>query len=355
MRLVYRLCRILRCCLNAIDSSSHKRVQDPGANALRCVPVVVRIQGQDRQSNCDDHESLFRRAFQLSRFIPYGLGWIPDLPDPRDFTCKHAAVETLFSKLPKVSAARLVRRVDLRCDADGDYFMSVEDQGTLNSSTVFAVLSLVEYFERRACGSTFEGSKRFLNKVARNTWGKVGAVRGDTGLDLRTAFKTLCSFGVPSQEMWPYDVERFDEEPTQFVYSASRSPEGIRYVRLDERNAGGLETWEIVISLLTAGFPVAFGVIIPTSLTASAIIPYRPQLDRIRGGQALVAVGFELNRFGRGKHALLVRSSWGRQWGDNGNGWLPADYVCSQLARDFWTVISERWLDACELACPSVF
>ena len=72
------------------------------------------------------------------------------------------------------------------------------------------------------------------------------------------------------------------------------------------------------------------------------------------GGQAAVAVGYKSNHFGRGRHALLIRSSWGSQWGDNGYGRLPCAYVQNQLARDFWTFVSEDWLDPDEFSRPTV-
>ena len=40
--------------------------------------------------------------------------------------------------------------------------------------------------------------------------------------------------------------------------------------------------------------------------------------------------------------------------GNNGNGWLPTPFLRSQLAKDFWTLVSEQWLDAGELFQPSV-
>lgn len=295
----------------------------------------------------------------MSRFIPQGMGWIPDLPDPRDYVYRHEAILPLLERLKRSRRKKLPDEVDLRSDDEGEYFTPPEDQGPLNCSAAFAVLSLVEYFERRVRGRTFEGSKLFLYKVTRNRLQKrlrVGESfrnshsAGDTGADLRTTLKVLVQFGVPPEEHWPYDVAKFDEEPSQFLYSLATPLAGVRYFRLDERNCDGSATWEAVKSFLAAGFPIAFGFPIPASLTAHADIPYRPSLDRIRGGQVAVALGYKKHHFGRRQHALLIRSSWGSQWGDNGNGWLPVSFVRNQLARDFWTLVSGDWLDSGELS-----
>lgn len=290
----------------------------------------------------------------MSKFLPRGMGWIPDLPDPRDYTFHHQAVRPLLDRLHRRPSNNTFDAVDLRRDDDGEYFMPPEDQGPLNCSAAFAVLSLVEYFERRTLGRTFEGSTRFLYKVTRNLLKKGRPMTGDTGADLRTTLKVLTSVGVPTEEYWPYDVERFDEEPTKFMYSIARPLSGVHYFRLDQPNCDGSATWDLVTSFLAAGFPIAFGFSVPAALSTDAIVPYRGDLDSVRGGQAAVAIGYRHNHSGPGHHALMFRSSWGCQWGDCGNGWLPMAFVYRQLARDFWTLVSNDWLEAGELTKPTV-
>ena len=278
------------------------------------------------------------------------MGWIPDLPDIRDYTYRHQAVLSLLRKLRLPARKKLPDEVDLRSDGDGEYFSPAEDQGPLNCSAAFAVLSLVEYFERRIYGRTFEASRLFLYKVARNHRHKQSCVSGDTGADLRTTLKVLVNFGVPPEEHWPYVISKFDEEPSPFLYRLARPLVGVRYFRLDEPNRDGTATWETVQSFLATGFPIAFGFPVPTSLTSDANIPFRPEFDSLRGGQAALAVGYRQHHFGRNQHALLVRNSWGSQWGAKGYGWLPAAYLRHQLARDYWTIASADWTPSVELS-----
>ena len=270
------------------------------------------------------------------------MGWIPDLPDARDYTCRHPAVLPLLQGLKQSRRKKLPDEVDLRQDDEGEYFTSPADQGPLNCSSACAVLSLVEYYERRVHGRTFEGSRLFLYKVTRNLMYPNRRVSGDTGADLRTTLKALARFGVPPEEYWPYDVSRFDEEPSAFLYGLAQPPPGLRYFRLDEPNRDGAATWDAVTSFLAAGFPLAFGFPVPSSLTTDPNIPYRGPLDHPRGGQAAVAVGYRLHHYGRNQPALLIRTSWGSQWGDNGNGWLPIVFLRNKLARDFWTFESDK-------------
>ena len=290
-----------------------------------------------------------RVELAMPKFVPRGLGWQPDLPDSRDYTFRHPEIRAMLQRLKRSQREDLPVEVDLRRDSEGEYFTETEDQGPLNSSTAFAVLSIVEYFERRIHGRTFEGSELFLYKVTRNRIARGKPVLGDTGADVRTTLKVLTQFGVPSDEYWPYDINNFDEEPSAFLYGLAKPFSHLSYFRLDEPNASGEITWVTLKSFLAAGFPIVFGFPVPSSLTADPNIPYRPDFDGIRGGQAVVAVGYRTNHFGRGQDAILIRSSWGSQWGDNGNGWLPVTYVHKKLAEDFWTLLSAECLDTDEL------
>ena len=80
----------------------------------------------------------------------------------------------------------------------------------------------------------------------------------------------------------------------------------------------------------------------------------RPTFDAPHGGQAVVAVGYDDTHLSTSRGALLIRSSWGRGWGDEGYGWLPYAYVEEQLAVDFWTVIRADWLASEEFTKPNL-
>lgn len=294
----------------------------------------------------------------VSKFIPQGMGWIPDLPDPRDYTYRHPEILPLLRQLKPPNRQQLADELDLRKGEAGELFLTeVDDQGPLNSSAAFATLSLVEYFERRMYGRTFEGSRRFLYKVARNLRIKSSRITGDTGTDLRTTLKAIRQFGIPDEAYCPYDIDQFDHEPGPFAYQVARSLRHYRYFRIESdwgAEQDSSSRWEVITSFLSAGFPMVFGFSVPSSLSTAADITFRPELDAIGGGQCALAVGYKLNYYGRSQHALLIRSSWGTSWGTDGYGWLPHSYVQHQLAADFWTMLQEDWINAGELSCPSV-
>jgi C1A family cysteine protease len=276
------------------------------------------------------------------------FGWQLDLPDHRDFALSAAPVAALLRKLklkPRKSRP-LPEAVDWR-----EYCGPVEDQQGLGTSSAHACAALIQQFERRASGRFIRPSRLFIDYTARRLAGDASGAP----VSLRTVFKAVSRCGVPPERHWPFDATHASREPDAFAYGFQREFRALRYLRLDSRGSQERATLDVVRSFLAAGFFVAFGFSVSTAVTVEPEIPFPTAADSILGGQAVTAVGYDDKaRIRSDKGAILVRNSWGRDWGDRGFGWLPYAFVRERLACDFWTLFGPRWLRSGEFDLPAM-
>jgi len=280
---------------------------------------------------------------------PVGTGWLPPVPDLRDYTEDHEKIKPMRQKLKiKSGNVKMPESVDLK-----EWCSPVENQLTLGSCTAQAGIGIVEYFERRAYGKHIEGSRLFLYKTTRNLMKE----KGDTGAWLRNVMGALVLCGVPDEKYWPYKVEDFDKEPGSFIYSIADDYRSLKYFCHDPagNEISGVQLLASVKKYLEAGIPSMFGFWGFPSFNNSNFpggIPYPCNGEQAEWGHAIVAVGYDDNKkiTNTGcnkvtKGALLIRNSWGKEWGEAGYGWMPYQYVTSKLAMDFWSVLDMGWID----------
>jgi len=272
-----------------------------------------------------------------------GMGWTRDLPDVRDYGLDTPEVQAVLASSKPLKRARkgVPASVDLRAACS-----PIEDQGSLGSCTANAGVGLLEYFERRAHGKYLDGSRLFLYKATRNLLGW----KGDQGAYLRSTMKAMALFGVPPEEVRPYDVAAFDDEPPAFCYAFAQNFKAIRYYRLDPAGTPGKDVLSAVKRNLAAGLPSMFGFTVYSSMPGigegTGDIPYPRPGEAVKGGHAVVAVGYDdAHTIGDEEGALLIRNSWGVGWGERGYGWLPYRYVLEQGAVDFWSLVQADFVD----------
>jgi len=283
----------------------------------------------------------------------HSLGWMPDLPDIRDYTPDHPAVQAVLHRSqPHMRALAVAAGTapggslsDLRA-----WCSPVEDQGAIGSCTANAGAGMIEYYERRAFGKHVEVSRLFLYKAMRDLM----RVKGDTGGQLRTMMQTIALFGAPDEQYWPYDVAKFDVEPSAFLYAMAQNYRASTYYRLDPAGATPAVALANVKTNLLAGLPSMFGFTCYSSMPGlgakddgTGFIPMPVKGDKVRGGHAMLIVGHDDNLVVAGsKGALLIRNSWGPSWGNKGYGWLPYGYVLQGLASDFWSLVKADFVDS---------
>ncbi|TWJ14295.1 C1 family peptidase [Geobacter argillaceus] len=276
------------------------------------------------------------------------MGWLPDYPDFRDYTPEHGMIKPM---LTRAKAATPPKAIPLTADLR-PWCSPIEDQKNIGSCTAHAGVGIYEYFERRAFGKHLDASRLFLYKVTRN----MSHWTGDTGAFLRTTMGALALFGTPPEEYWPYVTADFDKEPPAFCYAFAQSFQALSYYRLDPPGTTKADLLIRIKTNLAAGLPSMFGFTVYNSITqaaASGKIPYPTPGEKIAGGHAIVAVGYDdamkIKNTNAGavetKGALLIRNSWSTGWGAAGYGWLPYEYVLQGLATDWWSMLKGEWVE----------
>lgn len=253
---------------------------------------------------------------ELHKHKIHPLGWKKDEYDMRDKVMTFAAIS--LDELPK--------RVDLRNQCS-----PVENQTTLGSCTANATVGALEYLEMKDGvfdEATENYSRLFVyynTRVAQNT------VDIDSGGTLRESVKSVAEFGTCEELKWVYDISKFKVKPSDECYIAALAHRITEYRRL--------ETFPDMLKCLADGFPFVFGFMVysefegPT-VAKTGILNMPSSTEICMGGHAVLAVGYDMD-----KKTVMVRNSWGENWGQGGYFEMPFTYISNPIyAQDFWTI-----------------
>lgn len=248
---------------------------------------------------------------------PYG--WIPDLPDARDYYVeKHMPELMVSTDLPAV--------VDLRDKMPN----TVYDQGALGSCTANAIAAAVEYDQIKQVAEDFAPSRLFIyycERIIERT------VSYDSGASLRDGIKSITKQGAPHEKLWPYKISKFKTKPNAAAFTDGLAHQALKYARVTHSLTG-------MKNVLASGFPFVFGFSVYDSfesptVAASGNVPL-PDLnhEQLLGGHAVICTGYDEN-----KQVFFCRNSWGNKWGDHGYFTMPYEYMNNpDLVDDLWCV-----------------
>ena len=245
-------------------------------------------------------------------------GWVPDLPDQRDFM--YAAPAPFQANIPPF--------FDLTPKCPPVY-----DQGQLGSCTANAISGAIEFDQMKQGITAFMPSRLFIYYNERVI---EGTVASDSGAQIRDGIKTVAAQGVPPETDWPYDITKFAQKPPANAYTDATPNVILLYQRL-------VQTVGTLKGCLASGYPFVFGFTAYESLESpqvakTGILPMPASGEQVVGGHAVVCVGYDDKN-----QQFIVRNSWNTTWGQKGYFRMPYAYLTStSLASDLWTIRSVK-------------
>jgi C1A family cysteine protease len=166
----------------------------------------------------------------------HSFGWVPDIPDHRDF---------LYSA-PPVNVANLPSQVDLRPHCPKEVY----DQGQLGSCTANAIAGALEFDQiKENSAKVFTPSRLFIYYNERIIEHTVGA---DSGAQLRDGIKSVGKIGAPPETDWPYVIADFTQKPPKQPFQDAPLAKALQYQRVPQ-------VLNQMKGCLASGFPFVFG------------------------------------------------------------------------------------------------
>ena len=281
---------------------------------------------------------------------PFGIGYLPDLADFRDYSKED--VKDIYEALKlETDPTAIAVKNDF-----SSAFTGIRSQGSIGSCTAFAsATGLVEYINKNGYNDITQLSTLFQYKLTRNLMG----VTGDTGAYMRTAMQALVEHGTVPEKAYPYDIKKFDQEPSIDLKIRALNAQALKYVRIDQRNVSTNDVLKELRRHSAKNIPMMFGFSVyqnswnqANSSGSEGAFAFPASTDKMVGGHAVVIAGHDDNKVIKNKQdnstttgAFKIRNSWGVNWGVRGYGWLPYKYIDSQLAMDFWVLLSMEYID----------
>lgn len=246
--------------------------------------------------------------------------WVAEVTFSEEHGCKALAnrkitLNVVAHPKPEVAKSIASKKVNAKVDLRSK-FPPVYDQGALGSCVSNAACALLaatskgvkmysrlfNYFTARGLEAVAEQSPNYLIS--------------DTGLYVDSALLAAVRYGLPTETLWPYNIDNFASLPTPITFIEAYKKRGFSYARVTP-------TLDGIRAVLNQGYGVMFGFLVYESFFdtgSDGVAP--PPSGSILGGHCMVLVGYDDM-----KRQFIARNSWGADWGDNGHVYLSYDFV----------------------------
>jgi C1A family cysteine protease len=247
----------------------------------------------------------------------FNLNYVFQPPDMRDIKYK-----SLLGA--EVDPESLPKSVDLR-----EEWGEVLNQGSLGSCVANSVAGCIRFARKKMGMTVYNPSRLHIYYYGRKI--EDFPLDEDTGLYIRSGYKSVAKYSVCSEKNWPYKEDMFAQEPSEYARAAARQHRAFDYLSLDAEPV-------VLKKCLADGFPISFGFTVfesfmSASTARTGVVTMPDRRERSLGGHAMSIVGYDDD-----KQHYIVANSWSSDWGDKGFCYFPYGYLDDDaLCGDYWT------------------
>jgi len=241
-------------------------------------------------------------------------GWIPDLPDFRDY--RYIAPGSTLENLPL--------QWDMRQKSPVVYY-----QDSLHSCTANAIAGAFQFELSNQRKPAFQPSVLFIYYNQRRIQNTVNT---DSGASIRDGLYTMRHDGVCRDEKWKYVIHEFTKKPFESCYTDALKHKIKNYYSLD-REINQMKACLADNHPVIAGFSV-YESFFDQQVLQHGVVNMPVKKEKRVFGHAALVVGYD-----DAKGCFILRNSWGNSWGNGGYFTMPYEYLLDKrLAQDFWMI-----------------
>lgn len=242
---------------------------------------------------------------------------------------KIGANELLFRDHFSIKS-RLPKQVDLR-----DNYPSIENQGDLGACTAFSACAVLAYLLNKSTPL----SKLYFYYKERQADGTVGV---DAGSSISRSAIVATTIGACIEKLWPYVTSTFCNAPTPSMDADAKNHKALKRYAVTDID-------DVLYAVGVLKKPVLIGVDVYESfedIGKDGYIPMPKRDEQLLGGHALNIAGYFYKKddniissiFNHTKYKglyLIIRNSWGTDFGDKGYLYMPAEFLL-KYSSDWW-------------------
>ncbi len=265
------------------------------------------------------------------------FGYLRDKPDPRDH--KLATEFYLCTYPANYDPTGLWLANSLSNKWQAPY-----DQGAQGSCTANMGAGLVDFNQKQVKYPwSYEASRSFIYYCTRTEEGS--DTNDDTGATIRGTIKAINKYGCCPEHGDPRWSMEYNDKDWKTAPSGASCKDALLHCALEYQSVPQNEV--AVKSLLCQDIPIGFGFMVYSSFMTkkvqqSGVMPQPGWLEQIQGGHAVIAIGYLTNYVAgdqKIKDWVIVRNSWGENWGKKGTFLMPMKYFLNaSTSSDFWAI-----------------